>query len=297
MILIVGYGSIGTRHGRLIESLGEQVCYVSKHSAEALPTIEAAFTKFRDFKYVLLANTTSEHVTAMQTLAKVGYRGIVLVEKPLFHEANVTVPQNNFKGIFLAYNLRFHKLIQMLRGFIEKSKPVAMHVYAGQYLPTWRPNRDYRTVYSSKKAEGGGVLRDLSHELDYASWLAGGWKDLKAIGGKYSSLEIDSDDNYSIMFNGSSCPLVSVNINYLDHINQRFITMIFNEHTVKVDFIRKELRVNDRLQVVDFHVDDSYTNMHRALLIGNTKDFCSLDDGLSVMKMIEAAETSAQRGS
>ena len=40
----------------------------------------------------------------------------------------------------------------------------------------WRPKQDYHTSYSAYKNKGGGVLLDLSHELDYATWIFGSLK-------------------------------------------------------------------------------------------------------------------------
>jgi len=41
---------------------------------------------------------------------------------------------------------------------------------------------------------GGGVLLDLSHEIDYAKWIFGGLKILNGLNLKISELEISSDD-------------------------------------------------------------------------------------------------------
>ena len=98
-----------------------------------------------------------------------------------------------------------------------------MNVYAGQYLPHWRPNIDYRDSYSSKKSQGGGVLLDLSHEIDYLNWLLDGTEEVMAVGGKLSALEIDSDDLYQISLKTKKCDLVQVELNYIDKVLRRYI--------------------------------------------------------------------------
>ena len=46
-------------------------------------------------------------------------------------------------------------------------------VLCGSYLPSWRKNIIYNKSYSSDKKKGGGVLLDLSHEIDYITWILG----------------------------------------------------------------------------------------------------------------------------
>ena len=43
----------------------------------------------------------------------------------------------------------------------------------GQDLKLWRPNRNFRDTVSAQASKGGGVLRELSHELDLAIHLFG----------------------------------------------------------------------------------------------------------------------------
>ena len=60
-------------------------------------------------------------------------------------------------------------------------------------MPHWR-DCDYRQNYSAKKNLGGGVLLDLSHEIDLAFYLFGKLKLEFAQNFKISELDIDSDD-------------------------------------------------------------------------------------------------------
>ncbi len=65
-------------------------------------------------------------------------------------------------------------------------------------MPDWRPNQDYRKSYSADSAKGGGVLFDLIHEFDYAEWFFGPVTLMQGKVGKFSNLEIKSDD-YCLM--------------------------------------------------------------------------------------------------
>ena len=47
-----------------------------------------------------------------------------------------------------------------------------MKVNCYSYLPNWRKNIPYYLSNSADK-KGGGVLLELSHEIDYLTWIFG----------------------------------------------------------------------------------------------------------------------------
>ena len=70
----------------------------------------------------------------------------------------------------------------------------------GLYLPNWHPWEDYRKFAMAHKNQGEGVLLDTSHEINYLQRLFGKVKDVHGLVGKFSDLEITSDDlSLSIM--------------------------------------------------------------------------------------------------
>ena len=198
--LIIGYGSIGARHANILKEMWHSVHVVSKRDVKDFPCYKSIkeAVQNRDFDYVVISNETYNHYNSFIELNELGYSGKLLIEKPVFLEPRPT-PQSDFENVFVAYNLRFHPVIQKLHEFLNGKEIYSIQVYVGQYLPDWRPGTDYTRSYSASKAQGGGVLRDLSHELDYINWIAGGWKRVAAIGGKFSDLQIDSDDVFVLL--------------------------------------------------------------------------------------------------
>ena len=193
--LVLGQGAIGKRHSRVLQEDGWEVASVSQYPQDGFRNffdLEKACNEFSP-EYVVIANRTRDHLATIQSLTKLEFTGIVLVEKPI-GMGTVELPPCNFRKFFVGYNLRFHPLIQKLFQKLHAEKLVSFQVYAGQYLPDWRPQSDYRTSYSSHQEEGGGVLLDLSHEADYLLWLCGNWRRVSALSGKFSSLDIDSED-------------------------------------------------------------------------------------------------------
>jgi predicted dehydrogenase len=219
----------------------------------------------------------------------------VLVEKPLFDQAR-PLPASGFRLACVAYNLRFHPVVQRLKALLEGEDIVSAHAYAGQYLPDWRPGSDYRVSYSAQIDRGGGVLRDLSHELDYLAWVLGCWRRVAALGGHLSSLKISSDDVFSLLMSMERCPIVSVQLNYLERPARRTLVVNTNQHTFEADLIEGTLSI-DRENFERFPVerDSTYRVMHEALLAGRTDVACSLDQGMQTLRLIDAARQSAQR--
>lgn len=291
--LVVGFGSIGMRHVRLLNELGckvgvvtsRDIAYELKYNnlSDAVNTL--------DPDYVVISNKTEQHYKTLLELANLKFSGTVLVEKPIFNYYE-EVPENRFTNVFVAYNLRFHPLIQRIASLIKNEKLISVYAYAGQYLPLWRPNSDYRKTYSARRGEGGGVIRDLSHELDYLCWLLGGWKYVTALGGHYSHLAIDSDDVFSIMMETPKCPVVTVQLNYLDRVARREILINTDRQTVKADLIQGTLSINENSEKIEAERDFTYCAQHHAILNKNYGPLCTLKEGLEVMRLIEAAEMS-----
>ncbi|MDT8903841.1 Gfo/Idh/MocA family protein [Anaeroselena agilis] len=293
--LVIGYGSIGSRHARLLQNMGFPVKVVSGRQIDDYNPYKTIAEALADYApdYVVITNETGRHYNSLAALAECSYRGLVLVEKPLFDRQR-DLPENEFEGLYVGYNLRFHPVIQKLRDIVADEKVLSFHVYVGQYLPGWRPNTDYRHTYSASKALGGGVLRDLSHELDYTNWLLDGWRSLTALGGHYSHLETDSDDIFSILATTRKCPVVTIQLNYLDRHYRREILFNTDKHTIKADFINATLTIDDRSENYNITRDFTYIAQHKAVTGRDAVSTCPATGGVEVLKMIEAAEKAVQ---
>ncbi len=294
--LVIGYGSIGMRHARLLEGLGLDTAVVSRREIDtpkAFPTIAAGVADFVP-DYAVVASRTQEHLNDVAALAETGFNGAVLVEKPLFDRL-AALPVNTFAAVHVGYQLRFHPVVRRLKAFLSHATAFAVHAYVGQYLPDWRQGVDYRKGYSAIRAQGGGVLRDLSHELDFLTWILGGWSRLTALGGHFSNLEIDSDDVFSLLFETRRCPVVTVSLNYLDSTLRRRVLALTDKGSILADLAGGTVDIRGNTETFKTERDDAYIAVHKAVLAGDKDTLCTVSEGLAVVTMIAAAERAAAK--
>lgn len=293
--LVVGYGSIGRCHESVLRGMGAETAVVSRHAKNlecpVYSSLKDALEKFRP-SYVVVANRTSEHMETLSQLNCAGFTGTCLVEKPLA-EKPVTFDEHCDFKIRVGYVMRFHPLVQKAIKLLEDRILYSIDAYVGQYLPDWRPGTDYRQCYSASIGQGGGALRDLSHELDYLSLLGGGWRRVAALGGHISDLEIDTDDVYGLLMETQHCPVVLCQMNYLDRNVRRDCTIQYEGGTLYLNFIRNELTHNGAVQAVELERNEMFEAMHAAAWLPEALGLCSFEEAVQTLELIEAAERAA----
>jgi predicted dehydrogenase len=292
--LVVGYGSVGARHARVLEKSDATVAVVSRRGESGgrrvFPSLDAALAA-EVFDYVVIADETARHGSTLAEIAQ-SHTGNVLIEKPLF-AAPALLPAHRFARAGVGYNLRFHPVVDALQQALNGHRPEMADLHVGQWLGDWRPARDTTTTYSSSQAEGGGALRDLSHELDLATWLFGPWRRVAAIGGRFGNVTVDSDDSWGILLACERCPLVTLRLDYLDRTPRRTIAVHSGGHSFHADLIAGTLSEGPHTRDFPTDRDQSYIAMHDALLLGSDQ-ICTLAEGLQTVMLIDAIERAAR---
>jgi predicted dehydrogenase len=291
-VLIVGFGSIGQRHAANFKKINCSVSIVSRRQIEGEDQVFATLeegVKNLSPEVVFICTETSQHHANLSVLADLKFAGQVIVEKPIF---DLTFKDDSkFTGlnIRVSYNLRFHSLLQYLKNELSKQKIISAHVYVGQYLPTWRKNVDYRTSYSAFEEKGGGVLLDLSHELDYCQWLFGKALGVFSVNGHFSHLEISSMDTCGLLVKYEQCNMATIQLNYLDRITQRFIIVNTDETTYKVDLIAQKVYKNSDEVSITADGKDTYLRMSENILNQQAAQLTSYAEAVDLMKCMQAA--------
>jgi predicted dehydrogenase len=97
-------------------------------------------------------------------------------------------------------------------------------------------------VYSAKTNLGGGVILELSHEVDYTSYLLNGIRNIKSRFGRMGkNVTIDAEDYVDLLIEGERGP-ANLHMNFLSQINQREIQVDFEEISIKGDLIDSAIK-------------------------------------------------------
>lgn len=251
--LIVGLGSIGRRHLANLRQI-EPSADVTVWRQHARPSDEPADAPQADRtvfdlddalgtrpQFALITGPASTHVQTALELA--GCDVHLLIEKPLSNgQEGVDRLLAQCRGARLAllvgYNLRFSPPLQIMRQAIldgRVGRVLSIRAEVGQYLPDWRPGVDYRRSVTARRDLGGGVLLELSHEIDYVRWLVGEVTEVSARVGHVSDLEIDVEDTADITLLFATGATGTIHLDMVQRAPSRACKVVGTEGTLTWD--------------------------------------------------------------
>ena len=229
-LTIVGLGSIGRRHLRVAREnfaglkisavrsgLGGDPAERNLLDAEFM-SIEEACRNGVDA--AVISSPASLH--AAQACSLIENNVNVLIEKPVAISIDDVSTIEQALGTRdlvcqVGYVLRHHPALQYLKKCIEdRMIGEISHIRSvcSSYLPEWRPGTDYRNSVSSKTTLGGGVLFELSHDLDYLLWCFGPVADVKANLASRNILGIEAPETAQLMLRHDSGAIASVHLDF-----------------------------------------------------------------------------------
>jgi predicted dehydrogenase len=248
-ILVVGGGSIGTRHLANLQRLGMADLAMVEVSSDRRAELSGRsdVTMFADYESglrwrpeaVLICTPTSLHLDQANRAAENGCH--LFVEKPISHRWDGVVDCLSYIGqqglqTLIGCNFRFHPGMQLAKDLLDQGgfgRIVSARAWFGQYLPDWHPWEDYRRGYSARRELGGGVILDRIHEIDYLMWLLGDIVEVYAMAEKLSHLESDTEDSAALLLRFKSGALGEV---HLDYVRRRYdcgFELVGDEGTIR----------------------------------------------------------------
>ncbi len=273
-ILILGLGSAGQRHLRILKKIFKKnkkklKCFCIRETKRNLIINDNLKTKkiesltkfynlkeieFKDLKNMnfdlaIVSNPIHKHISTAIKIAKNKIN--LIVEKPLSNNKNKInllkkIVKKNRINIRVGYQLRYHPGIKIFKSIVDKNKlgyPISGLFYFGEYLPNMHKYEDYEKTHMSIFKQGGGAINCLSHQIDLINYLIG--KPVKVISkfNKASKLRINVEDNlHAILFYKNSRKF-TLNINFLKSPPRNFIFMEFQNGSVEWDYHKNYISV------------------------------------------------------
>ena len=320
-IAVVGLGSIGRRHLRLVREIRPDIQVVLVRSGQGEIWLEEELADVVVYTLseaisigidaAIIATPAVSHVS--DAIKFIEHEVPILVEKPLSHK--LALAENLYKSwlekkslVLLGYCLRhtsaasfFHKKIQdSIIGNI-----ISVTIKCESYLPKWRPDQDYRNTVSAKKELGGGALLELSHEIDYANWLFGPFKSVSSMLINSKSLDINVEDMADIFLETHNNKSVYIHLDFCSQISSRFCSVKTDKGELKWDLIKNNITWSDANSTINTWKfeedrDEMYTNQLNHFfdcVEANGKPKVTIDDGISVAKLIDSIQAANIRSS
>jgi predicted dehydrogenase len=311
-VVVVGLGNIANRHRKNIRQLYPSAKVTAVSASGRIPgepimfsdSVVAHLEDVDDeiFDLAIVASPSSLHAQhSIQLIAK----GIpTIIEKPIasnLDDATSILASIEKYGtrVAIGYCLRFLPSIAILREILSRGgigEILSINLEAGQYLPDWRPRKDFEKCVSANKALGGGALLELSHELDYFNWLFGDLKVEYARLRSSNELNLDVEDTVDIYgFSSINDASVSIHLDFIQRQPRRKCSVVGSFGAMDLDLIKNELSlsVDGKEEIVfsdpNWDKNNMYIDFLREFTDGNGDDqkLTSAEEAMIVVRLIE----------
>ena len=328
--LIAGLGSIGRRHFRNLIGLGEKDIILLRTRKATLPDDElAGYAVESDIHEalqkhkpdaVIVANPTALHLNVAIPAAEAGCH--IVLEKPVSDSLQrldtlQQAVQKSGSKILVGFQFRYHPTLNKARELIQSNAlgtALTVHAHWGEYLPQWHPWEDYRQSYAARADLGGGVIRTLTHPLDYLRYLMGEIESLWSFNGHISPLELNVEDVAEIGLKFSNGAIGGVHLNYFQRPPVHRLEIVGTNGTLRLDNVDGILHVHQLPATFGSFSDNPPAPVTQAfappegfernqLFVAQTRHFieiirgesepvCTLEDGVRALELALAARNS-----
>lgn len=245
-VLVVGCGSIGKRHARVLHGMGVKdlrACDPIEAQRDGLArevparlysAYEEALTAKPDA--VVICTPPKMHVPMARQAIESGAH--VFCEKPLSDSSDgidelVEAVNRTKRKFTVGYCYRYHDGLRKAKGLLDSGvygRLVSIRCMMGEHLPSVRP--DYKALYSSKS---GGAY-DLLHGVDLAVWFASTpVQRVSCMAGNYSDIGIEAPDFAEMLVGFDRC-LASIHLDFFQLARRFEVELICTAGIILVEF-------------------------------------------------------------
>ncbi len=318
--LVVGYGSIGRRHARVLGEIGLSDIRVAEPDETLRSQAAQAFGAGRVFESyeqglesspntVFICTPTAVHVP--QALEAVGRGMDVLVEKPLgLHprECQELAHAADDAGAIVmpAHCFRFHEGLLRAKSWLRAGRigrVISVRGIMGEYIPEPMPN------YLNMAVSRCNGAYELMHDIDIAIWFAGQKPErVVAIDGSFGGLGMEAPDLAETLIRFPDRAVASVHLDFFERARHRQTEVFGERGTVIVEFASWDVChlslycAEERAwtqEEIATERDDMFRDEDRAFLecvVSRTRPPVTAEEGALAVAVVEASKESSRTG-
>ncbi len=301
-VVIIGTGSIGLRHYKVCSEILKLNCFIKSSNKEReLDLKNKGFNIFKnDMKFDLgiIATTSDKHIDDLIKYSQIASKWIV--EKPLVSIYSLDqIKLNNIKNfpdqeIYVGYNKRFEKGIIRLREQLKNKRVNRAFFECLSDLKKWR-NQPLNKSISLNRNLGGGVINELSHEIDLAYYFLGEFKNIRGES-KQLIFKKQVEDYASLLITHKSGIESKINISFASEKESRKTIFELNDRKISYNHLNGDI-INDffddkrknTLENTFEERDQSFKRQIEFVLFGKNMNVipCSMYNGLHILKKVQ----------
>jgi predicted dehydrogenase len=239
-ILIIGKGSISFKHLKILSQIYQKAIITHISSRVFLRKHKKILNK--KYFIVVVANDAASHLKTIDLIDN--FADFIFVEKPFAENFSklknfLNKHKSIQKKIWVGYNLIFSELLREIIKIIKSKKygkVISVRSTVGYDVRYWR-KKNYLSSVSVKKKLGGGVINELSHEINYLVHIFRELNYINSISGNYYLKKIDVEDTLFVNFLCNKNILINLTMDFYRQDKMREAQFIFQKGTIFLDFV------------------------------------------------------------
>jgi predicted dehydrogenase len=283
-VVVVGLGSIGRRHARLLAERPDLDVEVCEPAVDALakarselgaltlhPSFESALATRPD----LVVIATPHDLHAAQGIAAMRAGAHVFCEKPLCvdrEEAGrvIACAQETGRQLGVGFQLHFHPGVLRVRELIRAGvigRVAHLHMRVGSYITLRNSSSRYQ------QSLPGSLLLDYAHQPDLVIWLLGLPAGVTLSAVQAGELPLSSQPNVLALTLDYDQPLLAtVHLNYMQMPQRHEWEIVGDKGWIVMDADRGTIRIglreteSESVETLGIDRDDTYRREHQAFI-------------------------------